>query len=89
VIEQELVSDPVQLVGGHPGLDVLTDFGQSLRRDPAGYAHPLDCLGVLDVALAHARGAAADVLGPGDMGGDVAVRGDPAGLEGCRHDLGF
>ena len=83
------MADPVQLVRGDARRHVPADFGEGLRGDPAGDPHLLDCLGVLDVTLAEARGAAADVLGAGDVGRDVALRGNPAGLEGSRHDLEF
>ena len=69
MVDQELMADPVQLVGGDAGRDVPPDLGQCLRGEPAGHPHPLDRLGVLDVALAEARGTPADVLGAGDARG--------------------
>jgi hypothetical protein len=81
-------SCPIQLVGGDAGRHVPADLGQGLGRDPAGHPHPLDGGGVLDLRLAGGRVAAADVLGAGDAGRDRAHRGNPAGLEQGRHDLG-
>jgi hypothetical protein len=34
VVEHELVADPVELVGGHAGRDVLGRLGHRLRGDP-------------------------------------------------------
>ena len=69
MVEQELVADPVQLVGGDAGRDVAADLGHRLGRDPPGDAHPLDGVGVLDLRAAERRGRGlVDVLGPGDGG---------------------
>ena len=64
-------------------------FDEGLGRDLAGDTHVLDRGGVLDVALTEAGRPAADVFGAGDAGRDVALRGNPAGVEGSRHDLKF
>ena len=50
VVAQELVADPVELVGGDAGCDVGADQLAGLRGQPAGDPHPLDRLGVLDLA---------------------------------------
>jgi hypothetical protein len=87
VADQELVTDPVELVGRDAGLDVTAHLGQGLSSDPPGDAHALDGLGVLDVGFAHPRGAPAHVLGPGDVLGHDALRRNTAGLEGGSHHL--
>jgi hypothetical protein len=89
MVEDELMADPVQLVGCHARRYVPAYLGKGLGGDSPGDPHAVDGLGILDVTLAEPRGAAADVLGPGDVGGDVALRRNPAGLEGSRHDLEF
>jgi hypothetical protein len=48
VVDEELVPDPVQLVGRHARRDVRRDLGHRLCRDAAGDAHALDRLGVLE-----------------------------------------
>ena len=50
VVAEELVADPVELVGGHARHDVAADELAGLRGEPAGDAHPLDRVGVLDLA---------------------------------------
>ncbi len=87
VVDQELVADPVQFVGRHPGLDVPADLGQSLGRDPASDPHRRDGLGVLDIGLADLRVLLADVLRPPDLLGNLAHRRDPAGPQSGDHDL--
>ena len=87
MVEEELVADPVQLVGADAGRHVPADLGKGPRGDPPRYPHALDRVRVLDVGLAEARPAAADVLGAVDVCGNVARRGNPAGLEGSSHDL--
>ena len=53
MVEQELVPDPVQLVGGDARCDVPTDLVAGQRRDPPGHPHPL-----------HRFGVPEDVVGP-------------------------
>ena len=75
VVAEELVADPVELVGGHTWYDVGAHQLTGLGGEPAGDAHPLDRLGVLDLLAGEARGrGAVDVLGTGDVGGHDATR---------------
>jgi hypothetical protein len=67
---------------------VPADLDERLGRDPAGYPHPLDGAGVLDVALAATGSAPADVLRTRNVRRDAALGRNPAGLERSRHDLG-
>ena len=45
VVAQELVADPVELVGGHARDDVGAHEVARLGSDPAGDAHPFDGVG--------------------------------------------
>ena len=75
VVAEELVADPVELVGGDAGHDVATDLLAGLRGEPARDAHPLDGLGVLDLgAGVGRRRLAVDVLGAHDVGGHGSAR---------------
>jgi hypothetical protein len=87
VIEEELVADAVQLVGRDAGRHVPAHLDQGLSRYPPGDPHALDRLGVLHVGLTDSGGPPADVFGAVNVCWDAALRGNPAGLERCRHDL--
>ena len=87
MVEQVLVTDSVQLVGRDTRGHVRTDLGQRPGGQPTSHSHPLDRLVVLHLRLADSRGAPPDILRAGDMRGDGAEGGYPAGLEGSRHDL--
>jgi len=50
----EVMADGVELVRGHPGLDVLADHVQHVGGQAPGDAHALDGLGCLDL-YAHRR----------------------------------
>src|SRR5665648_1251645 len=64
VVAEELVTHPVQVVGGDPWCDVASHFGECLGCDPGGDPDPLDGLGVLDLRAGEPRLAVlADVLG--------------------------
>jgi hypothetical protein len=76
VVAQELVADPVQLVGGHSRFDVRADELTGLGGEAAGDAHLRDGLGVLDLAAGEAFWSRlVDVLRTGDVGGHLAARG--------------
>ena len=49
MVAEELVPDPVELIGGDTGHDVGADQLEGLRGESAGDPHPLDRLGVLDL----------------------------------------
>src|SRR5215469_5808425 len=83
MITEEIVADAIQLVGGHAGGHMPADLHQGLGRDPPGYPHALDRLGVLDIPLSATRRTPADVFGPGNAGRDIARWGKPTRLEGC------
>src|SRR5699024_3874578 len=77
VVAQELVYDPVDLVGRHAGRDRLAGEHESVRGEPGGHAHHVDDLSRLNprlpVGLVDA--VAPDVLRPGDRLGDGPDRG--------------
>ena len=77
VVEQELVADPVDLVGGDAGGDDRGGRRHGLGGDPAGHPHPLDGLGVLDLgAVVARRRGPVDVLRPRDGRRHRPPRGD-------------
>jgi hypothetical protein len=63
------------------------DLLEGARGKPSGGAHPLDGLLLLDVWLACPGAFPADIFWPCDVRWHVPHRGQPAGLEQCRHDL--
>ena len=70
MVAEELVADPVELVGGDTGHDVRADELAGLRGQPAGHPHPGDRVGVLDLLAGEPlRRRAVDVLGAGDVRG--------------------
>src|SRR5690606_19364990 len=84
VVAEELVTDAVEFVGGHPRDDVPPDLLARLGRQTSGDPHLLDRLVVLDlVAGEWRRRRLVDVLGTSDVGGDGAARRDPPGLDRC------
>ena len=88
MVAEELVADPVELVGGDAGGDVGADQLAGLRGQPAGDPHLLDRLGVLDLAAGEALGRGlVDVLGTGDLRGHGATGRHGAGGDRCcdRH----
>jgi hypothetical protein len=89
VIDEELVPDPVQLIGGDPGRDMPADLFERAGGEPPGHPHPLDGLRVLDVRLAGTRVLTAHVLGPRNGGRHLSLGRNPAGVEQGRHGLGF
>ena len=56
VVAEELVADPVELVGGDARRDVRADELARLRGQPAGDPHLRDGLGVLDLVAGERRG---------------------------------
>src|SRR5699024_8495895 len=73
VLDHELVTDTVELVGRDSRCDRRFDGVQRLCREQARLAHSLDRVGVLHVgALVRLGCELADVLGALDRGGDVA-----------------
>ena len=95
VVEQELVADPVELVGRDAGRDLRRRrLRQRLGGDRGRPAHPLDRLGVLDLRTGEARRAGlADVLRSRDARRAPAdeatrARGDTAVVTGHGGSLG-
>jgi hypothetical protein len=75
VLDEELVTDAVEVVGGDARAYVPAHLLQRLRGELAGDAHPRDGVGVLDLrSVVRRRRGLVDVLGPGDEGGYVASR---------------
>lgn len=75
VVDQKLMADPVEFVGGDPGLHVGSHEGQRVGCQPAGRAHELNGFRCLHIEFARARGVfAIHVFGLDDVGGDSATR---------------
>src|SRR3546814_3440068 len=75
VVAEELVPDPVELVGGDARRDVAAHLFSGLGAEPAGDPHLLDRLGVLDLIAGERRGRGlVDILRADDRGGDGAAR---------------
>ena len=76
LVDEELVADPVQLVGGDARRHVAAHQLQRLRGDAAGVPHPLDGGGVLHLrSLVRRRGRPVDVLRARDARGNGATGG--------------
>ena len=85
MVAEELVADPVELVGGDAGRDVGADQVAGLGGQLAGDAHPLDGVGVLDLRAGERRRAGlVDVLRPRDVRGHGTAGGDPSGGYGSH-----
>jgi hypothetical protein len=87
VADQEIVPDLVQVVRGDAWSDVPAHFLQCLRGDLASHPHARDRVGVLDVGLAEGGAFLADVLGAGDVRGDLPGGGQSARVEQSGHVL--
>jgi hypothetical protein len=67
MVDQELMPDPVQLIGGDSRCDVPADLRQRLGREAARGPHPLDRARVLDVRLTRPRAFLAYIFRLGDV----------------------
>ena len=84
VRDQELVADPVELVGGDAGGDVPADLDQGVSRDASGDPHAGDRVGVLHhrvVVVGLRPRPRVDVVRPGDLGRHRAAGGQTPGLQ--------
>ena len=75
VLDEEVVGDRVEFVGGDARSDGGADRLDGLGRDPPAGADPLDLGGRVDVGAGErTRSGPADVLGPGDRSAGTAAR---------------
>ena len=82
MVAQVLVSDPVQLVRGHPWGDRLGGLGQGAGGQSTRHPDPLNRLSVLDLGGGHALGAVMEhVLGTLDGCRNMPFRTEGSGSE--------